>query len=22
MRKEDGRWTVAHEHHSFPLAVD
>jgi len=19
LRKEDGRWTVAHEHHSFPL---
>ena len=22
LRKEDGRWTVAHEHHSFPLVVD
>lgn len=21
LRKEGGRWTVAHEHHSFPLAV-
>ena len=20
LRKEDGRWVVAHEHHSFPLA--
>ncbi|WP_332659612.1 YybH family protein [Brevundimonas sp.] len=22
LRKQDGRWTVAHEHHSFPLAID
>lgn len=22
LRKQDGRWIVAHEHHSFPLAVD
>jgi uncharacterized protein (TIGR02246 family) len=22
LRKEHGRWVVAHEHHSFPLAVD
>jgi uncharacterized protein (TIGR02246 family) len=22
LRKENGRWLVAHEHHSFPLAVD
>jgi hypothetical protein len=20
LRREDGRWVVAHEHHSFPLA--
>lgn len=22
LRKQDGRWIVAHEHHSFPLAID
>ena len=22
LRKEDGRWVVAHEHHSFPLAPE
>jgi uncharacterized protein (TIGR02246 family) len=22
LRKEHGRWVVAHEHHSFPLAVE
>jgi uncharacterized protein (TIGR02246 family) len=22
LRKEDGRWVVAHEHHSFPLETD
>ena len=22
LRKEEGRWVVAHEHHSFPLVVD
>ena len=22
LRKESGRWTVAHEHHSFPLSID
>lgn len=22
LRKQDGRWTVAHEHHSYPLAID
>ncbi|AXB45223.1 SgcJ/EcaC family oxidoreductase [Amycolatopsis albispora] len=22
LRKEDGRWLIAHEHHSFPLVVD
>lgn len=22
LRKEQGRWIVAHEHHSFPLAAD
>ena len=22
LRKQDGRWTVAHEHHSFPLTID
>ncbi len=22
LRKQNGRWTVAHEHHSFPLAID
>lgn len=21
LRKQNGRWTVAHEHHSFPLAI-
>lgn len=22
LRKQDGRWLVAHEHHSFPLVLD
>ncbi len=22
MRKQDGKWVVAHEHHSFPLALE
>lgn len=22
LRKQNGRWTVAHEHHSYPLAID
>ena len=22
LRKQDGRWTVAHEHHSFPASID
>lgn len=22
LRKQDGRWIVAHEHHSFPLGID
>jgi uncharacterized protein (TIGR02246 family) len=22
LRKEDGRWVVAHEHHSFPRAIE
>jgi uncharacterized protein (TIGR02246 family) len=22
LRKQNGRWTVAHEHHSFPLPID
>ena len=22
LRKDDGRWVVAHEHHSFPLAAE
>ena len=22
LRKEDGRWTVTHEHHSFPLDIE
>jgi len=22
LRRQDGRWIVAHEHHSFPLAID
>lgn len=22
LRKQDGRWVVAHEHHSFPLVTD